>query len=567
MFFTEHIKPTTETLQTLLNALPNPMFLIDREHRLVLVNDAFCQLAERPREELVNRTDYPVPDEQQAEFFRVDEEVFSTGQPNENEELVTTASGELRIILTRKRLVYLPTAQGEQPFILASTTDVTRFREAEARAQHLAEHDPLTGLANRTRLAGRVSRVIEAAAKNGQQVALLLIDLDGFKAINDEHGHPAGDNVLQIVARRLIALVRSVDTVARLGGDEFCVVQTGAGQPTGAFALAERIMSSLSQPVTVGSVHMFMGASIGISVFPDDGATSEVLMHRADKALYDVKRGGRRGYLRYDVNRRTQGSERWDIEADLRAALAADQLSLAFQPLASASSGKVRGFEALVRWEHPDRGSIEPDRFIPAAESSGLMHQLGAWVLHKACAEAAKWPWASRVSVNISRTQLENRDLVSTVVQALEAANLPAERLEVEITEAALTGNSERVVDILSELRNLGVGLALDDFGSGWSSLATLRHFQFDRIKVDRSFVSNIESDPRSAAIVRAVLSLAKSLNVPVTAEGIEAHSQLLAVQQMGFDELQGFYIGRPLGEAILPTLPEMESVNPGAGA
>lgn len=564
MFSTSYIKATTETLQTLLNALPTPMFLIDREHRLVLVNDAFCVMAGRTPEELVNRTDYPVPDEQKAEFFRVDDEVFSTGHPNENEELTTTANGDVRIILTRKRLVHLQTEEGEQPFILASTTDVTRFREAEARAKHLAEHDPLTGLANRSRLTACISKTIEAAAKADRRAALLLIDLDGFKAINDQHGHPAGDRVLQIVAKRLLALARPVDTVARIGGDEFCVVQTDGQQPAAAFSLAERVMSSFAQPVTLGKRHMFMGASIGIAVFPDEGATPEVLMHRADEALYDVKRAGRRGYLRYEGNRGTCVSEHCDVEFDPGVALAADQLSLAFQPLSSASDGQIRGFEALARWNHPDLGPIEPDRFITAAESSGLIHQLGFWALHKACAEAAKWPRPLRVSVNISASQLQSGNLASTVAMALSAANLPAERLELELAETALTGESEHVAKSLSELKALGVSLALDGFGSGWSSLATLQRFQFDRIKVDRTFISNIEHNPRSAAIVRAVLSLAKSLDVPVTAEGIESQSQLTAARRMGFDELQGFYIGKPLSEAIFSTSPDIKCAQSG---
>ena len=556
---TSPINASQETLQAILNALPNPVFLVDRMHRLVMVNDALCDMLGRPREELVNRIDYDLPEEQKEVFWQKDNEVFATGEPNDNEEVLTDGTGTLRVILTRKRLMHLPTDEGEQPFILATITDVTRFREAESRAQYLAEHDTLTGLANRTRLNNRLELAIQSAAKDDKQVALLLIDMDGFKAINDSHGHPIGDEVLRIAAKRMAGLVRSIDTVARFGGDEFCIVQSAGPQPDGAFRLAERIMSSLSQPMVIDDLRLTVSSSIGISIFPDDGMTPEVLMQRADTALYTVKRSGRGDYLRYDEHPSLLPTNRWDIEADLRAALAADQLSLAFQPFAAAADGKVRGFEALTRWLHPTRGQIPPETFIPAAESSGLIQQLGFWVLHKACAAAANWEWPLQVSVNISPAQLDNENLPAVVEKALAASGLPPERLELEIAETALLGNPVRLSAILDNLKALGVHLALDDFGSGWSSLTSLQNFKFDRIKIDRSFIGNIESDARSVAIVRAVLSLAQSLHVPVTAEGIEAPAQLRALRQLGCDELQGYFIGRPHDEATMPDILEWE--------
>ena len=550
---TSPISATPEALQAILNAIPNPVFLIDRTHRLVMVNDALCDMMGRTRDELTTSVDYGLPEEQTEVFWQKDDEVFDTGKPNDNEEVLTDGTGTLRVILTRKRLIHLPTAKGEQAFILATISDVTRFREAETHAQYLAEHDTLTGLANRTRLNNRLKEAIEASDKAGKQTALLLLDLDGFKAINDNHGHPIGDEVLRIVAKRMAGLVRSVDTLARFGGDEFCIVQTAGQQPDGAFALAERIMSSLSQPMVIDSLRLSVSTSIGIAVFPDDGATADVLLQRADTALYTVKRGGRGDYLRYDEHPSLLPTNRWDIEADLRAALAADRLSLAFQPFAAAADGKVRGFEALTRWPHPTRGQIPPETFIPAAESSGLIQQLGFWVLHKACAAAANWEWPLLVSVNISPAQLDNEDLPAVVEKALAASGLAPERLELEIAETALLGSSTHISAVLDKLKGLGVSLALDDFGSGWSSLTTLHNFKFDRIKIDRSFIGNIESDARSVAIVRAVLSLAQSLHVPVTAEGIEAPAQLRALRQMGCDELQGYFIGRPSDEAAMP--------------
>ncbi|AOV17651.1 hypothetical protein BJI67_11795 [Acidihalobacter aeolianus] len=434
----------------------------------------------------------------------MDDAVFATGQPNENEEVMTAANGDLRILLTRKRLISLPTENGEQPFILASTTDVTRLREAESRAQFLAEHDPLTGLANRSRLNNRMAQAIEDAAQSGEQGALIMLDLDDFKAINDQHGHPMGNDVLRIVAKHLATLVRPADTLARLGGDEFCIPQPASRQPDGAFALAQRILSSLAKPITVGDWHMMLSASIGIALFPDDGNSAELLMQRADIALYEVKRKGKNDYLRFSVDPQELRSESWDIATDLRDALAAGQLSLALQPLTSAADGETRGFEALARWEHPTRGTIPADVFIPAAVSAGLIRQLDSWMLHEACAQAARWPWPAQISVNVSTTQLERRDMEAVATQGLQASGLPPERLSLDIAEKALIGDPEHVYTILAGLKRLGIGLALDDFGSGWYSLAALHRFQFDRIKIDRSFIGNIESDVRSVAIVRA---------------------------------------------------------------
>lgn len=554
MFLKSHITSSVEVLQAILNAVPNPVFLKNRSHQLVVVNNALCEMMCRTRDEIIDNPEAePIPDDQREVFWGVDDQVFATGQPSENEEVVTDGTGSLRVVVTRKQLIHLPTTQGEQPFIIAVISDVTKFREAEARAQYLAEHDALTGLANRIQLSDRLDTATESARGTDGKVALLLLDLDGFKAINDHHGHLAGDELLRVIAQRLAGLVRSIDTVARHGGDEFCIVQAAVQQPAAAFGLAERIISSISLPVALGPKRMAVSASIGIAFFPDDGATPKQLLECADTALYAVKRGGRRGYLRYDEDHSVHRQSDWNIEHDLRVALAADQLYLAFQPLAAAVDGKVRGFEALARWTHPILGKVLPDVFIPVAESSGLIQQLGSIVLHKACAAAMTWPWDLQVSVNVSPAQLENGDLPAVVESALAASGLPASRLELEITETALLGGSERIGAIFGKLKSLGVSLALDDFGAGWSSLTTLRSFKFDRIKIDRSFIVNIESDVRSVAIVRAVLGLGEALNVPITAEGIEAQGQLVALRQMGCSELQGFYLGRPDTEATLP--------------
>lgn len=277
-----------------------------------MANDAFCELVGADKGEVLNTFNYPVPDEQKAEFFRVDDEVFTTGLPHENEEVVSTSRGDVRIILTRKCLVQLMTSEGERPFILASTTDVTRFREAEARAQYLANHDPLTGIANREQLANRMDDVFNSTTSSDKRAAVFMLDLDGFKMINDQYGHMVGDDVLKVVAKRLLALVRTDDTVARIGGDEFCILQRVGKQPTGAFALAWRIKESLSQPITFANQHIKISVSIGIAVFPFDGDAPEILMQRADMALYEVKHDGRNGYRRFNENEGSLNSDRQD---------------------------------------------------------------------------------------------------------------------------------------------------------------------------------------------------------------------------------------------------------------
>ncbi|RKE70827.1 putative bifunctional diguanylate cyclase/phosphodiesterase [Pseudorhodoplanes sinuspersici] len=546
-------------MQAIINAMPNPVMLKDRFHRLVLVNDAFCELLNQTREDLLGEEGEKIPDDQRDVFWEIDDEVFRTGLPNENEEVLTDGTGSLRVVLTRKCLVTLPTQSGQQQFLLGVITDVTRFRESEARAQYLAEHDALTGLANRAQLNDRLEAEIKAAGGTDNKLALLLLDLDGFKEVNDTQGHHVGDELLKIIAKRLAGLVRAGDVVARYGGDEFCILQTSAARSAD---LAEKIITTVGRPVSVNGRQLCVTASVGIAIFPEDGTTSDELLQSADSALYHVKRSGRAGFYKYQPEVHLDQSQRWNVEHELREALGTDQLSLEFQPLASAQDGQLRGFEALCRWQHPVYGEISPDVFIPVAEATGLIKELGAWVLREACRQAARWEWPVQVAVNVSPCQLEDHNFPDMVFDALREANLPPHRLELEVTESALIGQSDTTTEALSVLRAKGIGFALDDFGAGWSSLSTLRKFKFDRLKIDKSFIWQIESDPRSVAIVRAVLGLAKSLGVPVTAEGIEDQAQLLALRNMGCTEVQGFHLGRPNSVASLPAQEPWQAIN-----
>ena len=349
-----------------------------------------------------------------------------------------------------------------------------------------------------------------------------------------------------MVARRLSGHVRSGDTVSRIGGDEFCVVQVGVQQPAGAFTLAKRLIRALEEPVLVGQTRVSVSASIGIALFPDDASGMDELYNNADMALYAVKRSGGGSYLRFDHSPEGQVWPEWDVEKELRAAITHGDIALAYQPLCDGMDSVVVGYEALARWTHPERGEISPDIFIPVAERTGIIRRLGAWILETACRDAAMWPDHVRVSVNVSSTQLEDGHLAGTVRHALAASGLAPRRLELEIKESALIGATEMVAQTFSQLKEIGVLLALDDFGAGTSSISSIQRMPFDRIKIDRSFVSNLDSDARSVAIIRAILAIGKELNLSVTAEGVEHESQRVALRHMGCPELQGFLLGRP---------------------
>jgi diguanylate cyclase (GGDEF)-like protein/PAS domain S-box-containing protein len=424
--------------------------------------------------------------------------------------------------------------------------DITDRKAAEARIAYLARHDSLTRLANRVVFREALEAALPRAAR-GEPIAVLCVDLDRFKTVNDTLGHGVGDELLKQASDRLRKAVRETDLVARLGGDEFAVIQLGSPQPTGATLLADRLIESLGAPFEVDGQILNIGCSVGVSIGPDDGCDPDQLLRNADLALYRAKTEGR-GQHRFfasDMDERMQARRR--LELELRAALVAGQFELAFQPLITVETGGISGFEALLRWQHPERGLVLPDEFIPLAEEIGLIVPLGEWVLREACATAAGWPDQIRVAVNLSPTQFRAGNLVGTVVSALSAAGLAPNRLELEITEGVLLANSDETLKVLHALRGLGVRIAMDDFGTGYSSLSYLRSFPFDKIKIDRSFVRDIDADPEAMAIVRAVTGLGRSLGMATTAEGIETEEQLARLRADGCTEVQGYLLGRPM--------------------
>ncbi|WP_158292296.1 putative bifunctional diguanylate cyclase/phosphodiesterase [Paracraurococcus ruber] len=424
--------------------------------------------------------------------------------------------------------------------------DAERAAAAE-RIGYLAHHDPLTSLPNRVLLHERLQQAMAVARHNGQSIALLWIDLDRFKAVNDSFGHSAGDALLRELARRLSGAIRATDTVARLGGDEFIIIQTAMERPQDAESLAARLITLLSEPVDLEHGRQaVVSASIGIAVFPEDGATCETLLANADLAMYRVKGESRNGYAFFRAEMDRASQDRCALEQELRFALARGQLSLEYQPQVDMASGRVHGFEALLRWSLPERGSVRPDVFIPVAEASGAIVSIGAWVLEEACREASEWHEPMRISVNVSTAQFQQGDFAELVSRTLVATGLDASRLEIEVTESMLSRDPARMLEVLNRLRAMGVSVAMDDFGTGYSSLATLRAFPFNRLKIDRSFVRDLEVNREAAAIVHGVLGLAKALSLPVVAEGVETEQQSEFLRTAGCDEAQGYLFGKP---------------------
>jgi diguanylate cyclase (GGDEF)-like protein len=431
--------------------------------------------------------------------------------------------------------------------LVRTYTDITARKSSEARVAHMARHDELTGLANRVLFRERIEETVVRSRRSGESFAVLLLDLDRFKDVNDTLGHAAGDALLKTAAQRLCESVRESDTVARLGGDEFAIVQTGIGGSGEAERVCRRVLDRIGEAYQVSGHTVDIGASIGIAVAPKDGVDADVLLKKADIALYAVKSGGRGGWRFFEPEMETLAQARRVLEYDLRKALHAEQFQLVYQPMIDLASNEVVGLEALLRWNHPQRGLVDPGEFIPVAEEVGLILEIGQWVLHTACAAAVEWPDAVHVAVNLSPAQFKDRKLVDTARTVLAETRLAPERLVLEITETVILQEDQSNLSVLQELRALGIGIALDDFGTGYSSLSHLRAFPFTKIKIDRSFVRDLGSKPDCLAIVRAVADLGRSLNVPTIAEGVETPAQLELVRAVGCKEAQGFLFSRPM--------------------
>jgi diguanylate cyclase (GGDEF)-like protein len=530
-----------------LNNMSHGLCMLDEQNRLQVWNERFLELLhlnDAPvrvgmRVSQLIRHSIRAGNHRAKSVKKVFNDLAHGLQQDRFDQVQTSPDGD-RIIAVSRRMM----AGGGSVVILE---DVTESKRAQERITHLAKYDDLTGLANRNQFRERINGMLAAMHKGKNHIAIHLIDLDRFKAINDTLGHPIGDKLLKEVASRLKTVIRPGDMITRFGGDEFVVLQVGTERYRDAKWLAERLARTLKDPFDIDGHRIDIGASVGIAMAPMDGVDADQLLKKADMALYAAKNGGGGDHRFFAVEMEEAAQERRALELDLREALASGQFLLYFQPLVDLRSGRVTTCEALLRWQHPTRGMVLPSVFIPIAEETGLIIALGEWVLQHACFEAAKWPKSVKVAVNLSPVQFRDRGLALQVVSAVAKAGLPAQRLELEVTERLLLEDSDGTLAVMEQLKNLGVGISLDDFGTGYSSLNYLRTFPFQKIKIDRSFIRGLGEEHDAQAIIGAVSGLGASLDKIVVAEGIETEDQMKQVKAHGCHEGQGYLLGKPM--------------------
>ncbi len=551
------LKQREASFRLLFDSNPVPMIVCAQDERILSVNDA-----------AIAHYGYARADFEKLKISHIqafESEAPWTGDQSNEERAARTwkhikADGSLIDVAIYSR--HLPF--DDKPAVLLALMDITERKRAESRLAFMAQHDGLTGLPNRILLRQRLDELLVSTRRSGDKVAVLFIDLDNFKAINDTLGHAIGDKLLRGVTKRLKSSLREEDSVARLGSDEFAVVQAGIQRPEDIAFLARRLIDAVSEPYLFDGHTIVSGASIGIAIAPGDGDDAERLLKNADMALSRAKSEGNATFSFFESEMDARAQTRRRIEIDLRDAIENGVLQPHYQPLVDLKSGRITGFEALVRWPHPERGMIPPGDFIPVAEETGLINAVGGLMLRRACMDAAKWPDEVRVAVNLSPLQFRVGNLLSVVMDALKHSGLSARRLELEITETLLLDKSDQVLATLHALRALGVRISMDDFGTGYSSLSYLRSFPFDKIKIDQSFVRDLDSNHDGQAIVRSIISLGKGLGVTITAEGVETEAELSCLRAEGCDEGQGFLFSRarPNGEITQLLLAQRQAIS-----
>ena len=543
------LQRTTNFLNTIIDNVPAAVLVKDaKTFRYLLVNQHAEKYVGCARQMIIGRTAYEIFSAESAKAITDDDHrTLSAERLVEYESSPLHRAGDhSQIVFTRKLLVHGP--QGGADYLLTIIEDVTERVHAETQLSHQAQHDALTGLANRTLFMKRVGEAFDRLRRHGHPFTVMLLDLDRFKLVNDSLGHPVGDGLLKAVAQRLMMCVGENDLVTRLGGDEFAVLQIcDDNQREAAIALSSRILDALATNFDVEGHQIITGASIGIAFALEHGTDADQLLKCADLALYHAKSAGRNRHCVFDATMETEAQSRHALEFDLRTAIARGEFEIHYQSIFEIATGRPSGVEALVRWAHRQRGIVSPAHFIPLAEETGLIVPLGESILRQACTDGRHLPADIKVAVNLSPVQFGKGDLVDMISRALAESRFPPHRLELEITESVLLHNNEQHIAILTALKSLGVSIVLDDFGTGYSSLSYLRMFPFDKIKIDRSFVSELSTRSDCAAIVCAIVNLARSLNIATTAEGVETHDQFLLLRTAGCSLAQGYLFSRPV--------------------
>jgi diguanylate cyclase (GGDEF)-like protein/PAS domain S-box-containing protein len=540
------MKQREESFRLLFDSNPVPMIVYGRDDRAILsVNDAAVEHYGYSRPQFLSMNLRHIYDcDSYDEFLTLDVNRADSLAGRTWKHL--TADGRrIDVAIFASTLTHQ-----NKPAMLVAAVDITERKRAEARIAHMAHHDALTGLSNRLRLQQRMDEALSRMGRTGKSVATLCIDLDNFKTVNDTLGHGVGDLLLQQAAARLRGALREADTAARLGGDEFAIILGEVASAEQVSALAERLIEDVGAPYEVNGNQVLIGVSIGIALAPGDGQEAGQLLKNADMALYRAKADGKGSFRFFEAEMDARAQARRKLEVELRTAMLGGALEVHYQPLVSLDSDRVCGFEALLRWPHPQRGFVPPSEFIPVAEETGLIGPLGAYVLRRACTDAVEWPQDIKLAVNLSPLQFRTGNLFQTVVDTLKQTGLSPKRLELEITEALLLEKTDQVVATLHALRALGARISMDDFGTGYSSLSYLRSFPFDKIKIDRSFVRDLAANRESQAIVRAILTLGASLGITILAEGIESEGELHCLKAEGCNEGQGFFFSKAKPQA-----------------
>ncbi|MEN6508781.1 MAG: EAL domain-containing protein, partial [Smithella sp.] len=563
----EIMRQSEQRYRTILEEMDDAYFEVDLSGNYTYVNDAISRLLGYPKEELIGTTfRKQVNEEDTALLYEAFGKIFTTGKPvRDIAYKAIRKDGEIRY----SEIAGFPiqNQKGEVVGFRGIGRDVTERKRSEEQIRHMATHDALTELPNRMMFGQLLNHAIQAAKRNKRQLAVLFIDLDRFKIINDTLGHEAGDLLLQTIAARFKQTLRAMDVVARLGGDEFVILVEEVDNPGQLVTVAQKILSAAMKPVPLLGEECRVTASVGISIYPKDGEDEQALMKTADKAMYFAKEEGKNNYQFYSEGMQSQSIEQFSLETHLRLALERNELSLNYQAKLDFKTGVITGVEALLRWHSPLLGDVTPTQFIPVAEETGLIVPIGRWVMKTACAQNVAWQQQGLppvcISVNLSLRQLRDENLIEDIKTALSDSGMAPHLLELEITESMIMHNPARIVAILTQIKDMGVRLAIDDFGTGYSSLAHIRRFPIDTIKVDRSFIRNVPEDFEDKAIIEAIISMGQTLSLTVVAEGVETQEQMDFLRQHSCDEMQGYYFSKPVAADEFANLLKMNFSSP----